>query len=355
MTVQIENLTKRFGTGKNVVGVDGVSFTAPFQRITSLLGPSGSGKSTLLRIIAGLEYADGGKVLVNGEDLTPVPVQKRQIGFVFQNYALFGHMSVFDNVAFGLTTRREAKSVITERVHQLLSLIQLSGYEHRLPSQLSGGQRQRVALARALATEPKVLLLDEPFGALDTQVRVELRDWLHRLHEETRVTTLLVTHDQEEALELSEHVVLLRDGQVVQAGSPQDLYRSPANGFVASFLGGAKIFRGSVQQGRAEFAQNSLSAPANEVDGSVVEAFVRPHDVGLEKTTSGTDDGTTAEIVRIVPVGSTVKIALTLPDGDSLTVQLPYHEAQAKGFAVGDRVSLDLRDVIVTPPLDYQI
>ncbi len=355
MTVQVEGLTKRFGTGGEVVGVDNVSFTAPFQRITSLLGPSGSGKSTLLRIIAGLEFADAGRVTINGEDITPVPVQKRQIGFVFQNYALFGHMTVFDNVAFGLSTRGESKSVILDRVRRLLELIQLSSYANRLPEQLSGGQRQRVALARALATEPKVLLLDEPFGALDTRVRVELREWLHRLHEETHVTTILVTHDQEEALELSEHVVLLRDGEVVQAGSPQELYRNPANGFVASFLGGAKIFRGSVQQGRAGFAHNSLSAQVTEVDGSVVEAFVRPHDVKLEKATADSGDDETAVILRIVPVGSTVKVILTLADGDSLTVQLLYHEAQAKGFAPGDRVRLDLRDVIVSPPLDYAI
>ncbi|HEY5961736.1 MAG TPA: sulfate/molybdate ABC transporter ATP-binding protein [Polyangiaceae bacterium] len=355
MSVQVEGLTKRFGADGEVVGVQNVSFTAPFQRITSLLGPSGSGKSTLLRIIAGLEFADSGRVSINGEDITPVPVQDRKIGFVFQNYALFGHMTVFDNIAFGLTMRGEAASVIADRVGQLLELIRLSNYASRLPAQLSGGQRQRVALARALATEPKVLLLDEPFGALDTRVRVELRDWLHRLHEETHVTTILVTHDQEEALELSEHVVLLSDGRVVQAGSPQELYRNPKSGFVASFLGGAKVFRGSVQQGRAEFAHNSLSTEVSGLDGSVVEAFVRPHDVTLEKASPESCDNATAVIVRIVPVGSTVKVMLSLPDGDSLTVQLLYHEAQAKGFAPGDRVILVLRDVIVSPPLDYVI
>ena len=354
MTVRVESVSRRFGKGGEVVGVEEVSFSAPFQRITSLLGPSGSGKSTLLRIIAGLESADSGRVLIDGEEITAVPVQKRQIGFVFQNYALFGHMTVFDNVAFGLSARGAPKAVIAERVHRLLQLIQLSGYAQRLPSQLSGGQRQRVALARALATDPKVLLLDEPFGALDTCVRVELRDWLHRLHDETHVTTILVTHDQEEALELSEHVVLLRDGQVVQAGSPQELYRNPANGFVASFLGGAKIFRGSVQQGKAEFAQRSLSTRVKEADGSVVEAFVRPHDVRIEKA-SDVELGATAIVTRVVPLGSTVKVVLDLPDGDSLTVQLLYHEAQAKGFVPGDRVTLDLHDVIVTPPLDYVI
>jgi sulfate transport system ATP-binding protein len=355
MTVQVEGLSKRFGSSQNVIGVDNVSFSAPFQRITSLLGPSGSGKSTLLRIIAGLELQDQGKVIVNGEDITNTPVQKRHIGFVFQNYALFGHMTVFENIAFGLTTRGDSAKYIADRVHFLLELIQLDGYANRLPDQLSGGQRQRVALARALATEPRVLLLDEPFGALDTQVRVELRDWLHRLHEETHVTTLLVTHDQEEALELSEHVVLLRDGRVEQAGSPQELYRNPANRFVASFLGGAKVFRGSVQRGRAEFASNSISAPVDERDGSVVEAFVRPHDVKLSKVFSSDAQIATAEIVRLVPVGGSVKIVLRLPDGDSLTVQLAHRDVVEQTLELGDRVTVDLRDVIVTPALDYEI
>lgn len=355
MTVQVESLIKRFGDSGEVTGVDGVTFSAPSQRITSLLGPSGSGKSTILRLIAGLEVPDSGTVRINGDDITRVPVQKRQLGFVFQNYALFGHMSVFDNVAFGLSTRGESKRVIEARVHSLLELVQLANYARRLPNQLSGGQRQRVALARALAPNPRVLLLDEPFGALDTQVRIELRDWLHRLHEETHVTTLLVTHDQEEALELSEHVVLLRDGRVEQSGSPEELYRNPANRFVAAFLGGAKIFRGSVKRGRAEFAQSAFSTAVNEVDGSVVEAFVRPHDIHLDKAPLDSTLTNTAEIARMVSVGSSVKIVLCLPDGDSLTVQSPFHEVKEKGLAVGDRVLLNLRDVIVSPPLDFVI
>lgn len=356
MTVQVEGITKHFGAARQVVGVDDVSFSAPDQRITSLLGPSGSGKSTLLRIIAGLEFANTGKVIIHGDDITGTPVQKRQIGFVFQNYALFGHMTVFDNIAFGLTTRKLSSSFIAERVNRLLELIQLPGYALRYPAQLSGGQRQRVALARALATEPRVLLLDEPFGALDTRVRVELRDWLHRLHDETHVTTILVTHDQHEALELSEHVVLLRDGKVEQAGSPQELYKNPVNGFVASFLGGAKIFRGSVQSGRAEFASSSLSTAVSVEDGSVVEAFVRPHDVRIEKLGPGEGDGRgTAEILKMVAVGSVIKIVLKLSDGDTFKVELPYYEAEAKGLMTGDRVALDLRDVVVTPPLDYEI
>jgi sulfate transport system ATP-binding protein len=354
MTVNVDGLTKRFGRDQEVIGIQDVSFTAPFQRITSLLGPSGSGKSTLLRVIAGLECAETGTVTIDGQDVTHLPVQHRKIGFVFQNYALFGHMTVFENVAFGLTAQGESASVIADRVQELLRLIQLQGYAERLPSQLSGGQRQRVALARALATQPRVLLLDEPFGALDARVRVELRDWLLRLHEETHVTTILVTHDQEEALELSEHVVLLSGGKVVQAGSPEQLYHKPKNGFVASFLGGAKVLRGRVQQGSAEFASSSIRTPATLADGTIVEAYVRPHDVQLEIAT-GSGRTNAAVVSRVVPVGGAVKVLLELPDGDSLTVQLPQHEAQATPLARGDRVTLNLRDVHVAPPIDYVI
>jgi sulfate/thiosulfate transport system ATP-binding protein len=355
MSVCVSDLSCRFGPRREVVGVDQVSFSAPSHRITSLLGPSGSGKSTLLRLIAGLEQADSGRIVIDDVDITSVPVSKRRIGFVFQNYALFGHMSVFDNVAFGLRTRGCGRSEIRARVEQLLGLVQLGQYAERLPGQLSGGQRQRVALARALAPEPRVLLLDEPFGALDTQVRVELRDWLHRLHEQTHVTTILVTHDQEEALELSEHVVLLQNGEVVQSGRPEELYRHPKNGFVASFLGGAKVFRGNVKNGQARFADQSLSTEVDQADGAAVEAFVRPHDVHLEKAGPGEEPGATAVITRIVPVGSMVKISLLLPDGDTLNVQLRDHEMKTHGFISGDRVTLNLRDVIVTPAIDYVI
>jgi len=218
MSVNVKELSKRFGGRREVLGVDRVSFECPEHRITSLLGPSGSGKSTLLRLVAGLEIPDGGAVFINGDEVTQVPVRERNVGFVFQNYALFSHMSVFENIAFGLKVRGAPASDIRARVSELLSLVQLQGYERRLPDQLSGGQRQRIALARALAIRPRVLLLDEPFGALDTQVRVELREWLHQLHEQTQVTTLLVTHDQEEALELSDHIVLLKDHDRASGG-----------------------------------------------------------------------------------------------------------------------------------------
>lgn len=355
MTVEVERISKRFGAKRDVIGVDDVSFTAPEHGITSLLGPSGSGKSTLLRMIAGLEVPDGGRVLLNGEDVTHVPVRQRQVGFVFQNYALFRHMSVFDNVAFGLSVRKAPKSEIEARVQELLKLVQLTGYERRLPDQLSGGQRQRIALARALATNPRVLLLDEPFGALDARVRIELREWLHRFHEQTQVTTLLVTHDQEEALELSNHVVLLHDGRLAQAGSPTELYENPTNAFVASFLGGAKVLTGSVQRGRAEFARQALSAPVDLEDGAEVEVFVRPHDVRLEKVTNGAAPSRVGHVERLVRIGGYVKVSVVLPDGDRINVQMSRHELDERGIESGDRVMLDLRGARVNPRLNYVI
>jgi len=373
VSVRVQAMTKRFGLRQEVVGVDQVSFSAPEHCITSLLGPSGSGKSTLLRLVAGLEVPDAGKVEIHGQDVTNTPVRERRVGFVFQNYALFRHMTVFDNVAFGLSVRRAAKSEIQGRVERLLALVQLSGYERRLPDQLSGGQRQRIALARALATEPRVLLLDEPFGALDARVRVELREWLRSMHEQTQVTTLLVTHDQEEALELSQHVVLLSNGQIQQAGTPSELYENPSSGFVASFLGGAKVLTGSVEQGRASFGTIGLSASVDLADGARVEAFVRPQDVRLEKVQAGpivepsqgserapatppADSGAReAWVERLVKVGSYVKLSVVLPGGDRLSVQMPRHEVEERGIAQGDRVLLEVRHVKVSPAIDYVI
>ncbi|MDX2050891.1 MAG: ABC transporter ATP-binding protein [Polyangiaceae bacterium] len=354
MSVTVQNLTKRFGGRREVVGVDEISFNCPEHRITSLLGPSGSGKSTLLRLVAGLEVPDAGAVCINGVDITNVPVRQRNVGFVFQNYALFRHMTVAENIAFGLTVRKAQKAQIQERVAELLSLVQLSGYEKRLPDQLSGGQRQRIALARALAIRPKVLLLDEPFGALDAQVRVELREWLHRLHEQTQVTTLLVTHDQEEALELSDHVVLLRDGKIEQAGAPTELYERPANAFVASFLGGATILSGRVVRGQALFAEEGLSTAVDLAEGSIVEAFIRPHDVRLAKVKGGTP-AKVARVERLIRIGGFVKLAVALPNGDRISVQMPQHEFLEHGIEQGDSVLLDLRHGQVTPRLSYSI
>jgi sulfate/thiosulfate transport system ATP-binding protein len=324
MTVEAKNLVKTFSSGSDVAAVGGVSFTAPEGKVTSLLGPSGSGKSTLLRMIAGLEEPNSGSISIAGTDVTRVPVKRREVGFVFQSYALFKHMTVRDNIAFGMEIRKAPKSKVDDRVKELLALIQLEGYESRFPAQLSGGQRQRIALARALATEPKVLLLDEPFGALDAQVRVELREWLAGFHEKTRVTTLLVTHDQEEALELSQHVVLLNQGLVAQAGAPHELYDHPASPFVASFLGGANVLRSRAQDGRE------------------VRKFVRPHEVRLAKPQTddaGLEAGTVERLARI---GGNVKLTVSLPSGDAMSVQVSKVELDQLGIQLGDRVMVDV-------------
>src|SRR5215213_6176894 len=252
--IAVRDVRKQFG---EFVALDDVTLEIPAGSLTSLLGPSGSGKSTLLRIIAGLEQPDSGTVEIEGDDATRVPPQRREIGFVFQHYAAFKHMTVRDNVAFGMKIRKQPKDRITARVDELLEVVGLSGYQKRYPNQLSGGQRQRMALARALAVEPRVLLLDEPFGALDAKVRAELREWLRRLHDEVHVTTVLVTHDQEEAMAISDHIAVMDHGSIEQVGGPRELYDQPANGFVMSFLG-----------------------PVSQVG----EQLVRPHDIEISLT-----------------------------------------------------------------------
>jgi sulfate transport system ATP-binding protein len=346
VTVRVEGLTKRFAKA-GTPAVRDASFEARPGEITSLLGPSGSGKSTLLRLVAGLEEPDAGRVYIEGRDVTDVSPRHRNVGFVFQSYALFRHLSVFENVAFGMRVRKKPAAEVKAKVEELLSLVQLPGYSARFPAQLSGGQRQRVALARALATEPRVLLLDEPFGALDTRVRIDLREWLLEFQEKTRVTTLLVTHDQEEAFELSEHVVLLHDGVIVQAGAPHELYDRPATAFVASFLGGANVLRGEVRSGRAEVGSLAVDAPAGTRDGAQVHAFVRPQDVRLAKADDEQDGVSVARVGRLTRVGAHVKLALELPDGESMTVQMSKAEIDAIGIEPGDRVLVDLRDAKV--------
>ena len=295
MGITVENVKKNFG---DFAALDDVSIEVPSGGLTALLGPSGSGKSTLLRVIAGLEKPDAGRVLIDAADATKVRVQDRHVGFVFQHYAAFKHMTVFDNVAFGLKIRGRGKPAIEQRVDDLLALVHLQGFAHRYPSQLSGGQRQRMALARALAVEPKVLLLDEPFGALDAQVRVELRTWLRRLHDEVHVTTIFVTHDQEEAMDVAEQIVVMKDGKIVQAGAPRDLYEHPASEFVMSFVGEA----------------NRLG-----------DGYVRPHDVEIREMPNG--ETTEAMIDRIVHLGFEVRVELTLEDGGHFAVQLTRDEA----------------------------
>jgi sulfate transport system ATP-binding protein len=331
MSVVIRGLRKSF---RESVAAANVSFEAPAGRITSLLGPSGSGKTTILRLIAGLEEPDEGAITIDGDDATHVPARLRNVGFVFQSYALFDHMSVEQNVAFGLSIRGVPKKEIAARVAELLRLIRLPDIGKRFPRELSGGQRQRVALARALATRPRVLLLDEPFGALDARVRAELREWLGALHEETRVTTILVTHDQDEALELSSHVVLMHEGRVVQAGSPHEVWDRPATPFAASFLGGGNVLRGEVKNGRVELGAIAVDAPGAR-DGATVQAIVRPHDVRIAKSDAGD-----AHIERLTRVGREVKLALRLANGEAMIVQLGKDELESLELMEGDRVTV---------------
>jgi sulfate/thiosulfate transport system ATP-binding protein len=305
--IAVEDISKRFGTFE---ALHGVSLEIPSGSLTALLGPSGSGKSTLLRIIAGLETPDSGRVIISESEATALPPQKRGIGFVFQHYAAFKHMSVRDNVAFGLKVRKRPKPEIARRVDELLGIVGLAGYADRYPSQLSGGQRQRMALARALAVEPDVLLLDEPFGALDAKVRAELREWLRRLHDEVHVTTVLVTHDQEEAMEVADRIAVLHDGQVEQVGAPRDLYEHPATPFVMGFLG-----------------------PVTRVGDSLV----RPHDIRISLAPDG-DEAIQAQVARVVHLGFEVRIELTLGDGEQLSVQTTRGEAEELELAEGDIV-----------------
>jgi sulfate transport system ATP-binding protein len=301
--IEARNVTKRFG---EFVALDDVSVHVPSGALMALLGPSGSGKSTLLRVIAGLEKPDTGEVFISERDATNLRPQQRGVGFVFQHYAPFKHMTVADNVAFGLTVRRRPKQEIRDRVHELLELVQLEGLGKRYPAQLSGGQRQRMALARALAVEPEVLLLDEPFGALDARVRQELRDWLRRLHDEVHVTTVFVTHDQEEAMQIADHIVLVNHGRVEQIGTPQDLYERPANEFVLTFVGEATQFRGEL---------------------------VRPHDVVL--ATLPEDGAEEALVERVAHLGFEVRVQLVLGDGERFDAQITHDEAERLELAPG--------------------
>jgi len=296
MGISVEGANKSFG---DFQALDDVSIEVPDGSLTALLGPSGSGKSTLLRAIAGLETLDGGRVLIDGEDVSKKPTQKREVGFVFQHYAAFKHMTVYENVGFGLKIRKWDKAKISDRVHELLRLVQLDGLAGRYPSQLSGGQRQRMALARALAVEPQVLLLDEPFGALDAKVRKDLRTWLRHLHDEMHVTTIFVTHDQEEAMDVAGQLVVMNEGRVEQSGTADDLYEHPANEFVMSFVGEV----------------NRLG-----------DDFVRPHDM---EVVLDPDDRTQEGLVqRIVTLGFEVRVELVLSDGTEVWAQLTRNELQ---------------------------
>jgi sulfate transport system ATP-binding protein len=307
MGIQTRGITKRFGA---FVALDDIDLDVASGQLTALLGPSGGGKSTLLRIIGGLEEADSGSVVIDGVEATDIPAQRRNVGFVFQHYAAFKHLSVYRNVAFGLEIRKRPKAEIRQRVQELLQLVHLDQFADRLPSQLSGGQRQRMALARALAVEPKVLLLDEPFGALDAKVRKELRDWLRRLHEEVHVTTVFVTHDQEEALEVADSLVVINHGRIEQVGSPNELYDHPVNDFVMGFLG-----------------------PVTRLG----EHLVRPHDI--EVLTADSVGAVPASVHRLSRVGFQVRVELRAAESDT-AVQLTRGQADALDLQVGSRVWL---------------
>ena len=338
MSIEVRGVTKRFG---QFAALDNVSLEVPGGELVALLGPSGSGKTTLLRVIAGLEQPDSGAVYFHGEDATQRQARDRGVGFVFQHYALFRHMTVFDNVAFGLNVRpsatRPSKDAIREKVVNLLKLVQLENFETRYPAQLSGGQRQRVALARALAVEPKVLLLDEPFGALDAKVRQELRRWLRMLHDEIHVTSVFVTHDQEEALEVADRIVIFNKGNIEQIGTPDDVYQNPANPFVFDFLGNVNIFHSRVVDGRPQFGKSASKESAS----GVTRMYVRPHLLEISRDVQ-TEGSFKAKVVHTNPAGPVVRVELTSEWGDAVQVELTPERHRELGLNKGE-------DVYVTP------
>jgi sulfate transport system ATP-binding protein len=345
MSIEIENISKQFGS---FTALKDVNLTIPSGELVALLGPSGSGKTTLLRIIAGLESADSGRIKFDGNDTTQSHVRERKVGFVFQHYALFKHMTVFDNVAFGLDVRpkqtRPSKSEIRDRVHELLRLVQLEGMAKRYPAQLSGGQRQRIALARALAVEPQVLLLDEPFGALDAQVRAELRRWLRRLHDEIHVTSVFVTHDQEEALEVADRIVVMNKGKIEQSGTPDQVYEHPSNPFVLNFLGNVNLFHGRHNQ--------PVSGQSDSDENAV--AYVRSHDIEIERSQVD-HTALKAEVRHIQKLGPAVRVTLAIDsNGEFIEAELTRDVFQTLGLQQGESVFVRPRQVRVFVE-DYQI
>ncbi|MCU0932129.1 MAG: sulfate ABC transporter ATP-binding protein [Serpentinimonas sp.] len=352
MSIAIRQVSKQFG---DFHALRNVSLDIESGELVALLGPSGCGKTTLLRIIAGLESADAGSILFSGEDTTDKHVRERNVGFVFQHYALFRHMTVFENVAFGLRVKprgeRPSEAQIRSRVHDLLKLVQLDWLADRYPSQLSGGQRQRIALARALAVEPQVLLLDEPFGALDAKVRKELRRWLRRLHDELHVTSIFVTHDQEEALEVSDRVVLMNQGQVEQIGSPQQVWDHPASPFVYGFLGDVNLFHGRAHEGELHLEGMKLQAPEHaDARDAQAYAYVRPHDLEVQRYTSE-GSGRVVQLQRAIVVGPIARLELlpledtgTHPASEALIeAQIPAERFRELGLQEGDTVRVQPR------------
>jgi len=349
VSIEIDGITKRFG---NFLALDDVSLKIPTGELVALLGPSGSGKTSLLRIIAGLELPDHGSILFHGEDATARTARDRQVGFVFQHYALFRHLTVFENIAFGLRVRprhlRLSRAEIDEKVHALLQLVQLDWLARHYPSQLSGGQRQRVALARALAVEPKVLLLDEPFGALDAKVRLELRRWLRRLHDDLHVTSVFVTHDQEEALEVADRVVVMNAGRIEQVGTAEEVYEQPVNPFVYHFLGSVNLFHGRVHGGRARIGAVELDAPEHaEVTDAPAVGYVRPHDIEVDRTARD-PAAIAATVENIRSVGPVVRLELLRQDGGGrIEAELSRERYRELIFQKGERVFIKFRNLRV--------
>jgi len=350
MSIEVQNITKTFG---RFVALRDVSLTIPSGQLVALLGPSGSGKTTLLRIVAGLEHADpgSGPVRFHDQDVAGRHARHRGVGFVFQHYALFKHMTVFDNIAFGLTVRprgsRPSANAIREKVSELLRLVQLESLAHRYPAQLSGGQRQRIALARALAVEPEVLLLDEPFGALDARVRQELRHWLRRLHDEIHVTSLFVTHDQEEALEVADQVVVMNEGRIEQVGTPEQVFHQPANEFVLNFLGHVNVFHGRVQEDRAVFGSLAVQVPCSRAaEGCHARLFVRPYDLEVHSSSTG-PDSLRATVVRIQSAGPVVKLELRTEDGQLIQVEVSHEQSR--------RLDVHQNDVVYVRPKQSRV
>lgn len=337
MSIQVKNIEKHFG---GFHALNNISLDFPEGQLVALLGPSGCGKTTLLRIIAGLEQADGGQVILEGSDATKTHVRERQVGFVFQHYALFRHMTVFENVAFGLRVRprstRPSDAEISQRVHQLLELVQLDFLSDRYPSQLSGGQRQRIALARALAVEPRVLLLDEPFGALDAKVRKELRRWLRHLHDELHITSIFVTHDQEEALEVADKIVVMNKGNIEQIGSPREVYQQPQTPFVFDFLGQANRFEGTTKNNLLHMGDDRLVLTTSNITSDKVIAFARPHELIIHA--EPIENAIESTFLRYVWVAG--KIIAELQDRHSKPIEIfvSPEEANAQTLTPGQTV-----------------
>ncbi|PEA54199.1 sulfate ABC transporter ATP-binding protein [Bacillus pseudomycoides] len=357
MSIHIQNVWKQYGTFQ---ALQQINLEIPKGELVALLGPSGSGKTTLLRIIAGLEQADQGAILFDGEDLTDIHVKNRQVGFVFQHYALFKHMNVFENVAFGLKVRkkklRPSAAEIEEKVLELLKLVKMDGFATRYPAQLSGGQRQRIALARALAVEPKILLLDEPFGALDAKVRKELRRWLRKLHDEFQITSVFVTHDQEEALDVADRIVVMNEGRIEQMGTPEDVYNSPASPFVYDFLGSVNLFHGRVQKGKLNLGSIELEAPEHvHISDADAVAYVRPHHLSITRTKQSVD-AIPAKVTYTHAVGPVVYIELKRDGVDEyLEAEVSKEQFEKLKIRTGEVVYAHLKEVKVFVPEDFVI